>query len=164
VQVEAVVPADVVAHLADRLQERQRLDVAHGAAHLGDHHVGRAAVLVGGGHGPDPGLDLVRDVRDHLHRVAQVLAAALLGDHLVVDLPRGHVRLAGQVAVEEALVVPHVQVGLGPVVGHEDLAVLERVHRSGIHVEVGVELLHHHPHPPGREQTPEAGGGEALAQ
>ena len=39
VQEEAVVPADVVADLASGLEERQRLDVADGAADLGDHHV-----------------------------------------------------------------------------------------------------------------------------
>ena len=41
VQEEAVVPADVVADLAGGLEERQRLDVADGAAHLGDHDVDR---------------------------------------------------------------------------------------------------------------------------
>ena len=44
VQEEDVVAADLVADLAGRLQERQRLDVADGAADLGDHHVGAAAL------------------------------------------------------------------------------------------------------------------------
>ena len=39
VQEEAVVAADVLAHLAGGLEERQRLDVADRAADLGDHHV-----------------------------------------------------------------------------------------------------------------------------
>ena len=39
VQEEDVVPADLVADLADGLQERQRLDVADGAADLGDDDV-----------------------------------------------------------------------------------------------------------------------------
>ena len=49
VQEEAVVAADVVAHLAGGLEERQRLDVADGAADLGDHHVdvrGRAIARI----------------------------------------------------------------------------------------------------------------------
>ena len=81
-------------------------------------------------------LDLVGDVRDDLHGVAEVLAAALLGDHRRVDLAGGDVRRLAQVDVEEPLVVPDVEVGLGAVVGHEDLAVLERVHRAGIDVEI----------------------------
>jgi hypothetical protein len=43
--------------------------------------------------------------------------------------------------VGEALVVAEVEVGLGAVLGHEDLAVLERAHRPGVDVDVGVELL-----------------------
>jgi hypothetical protein len=37
--------------------------------------------------------------------------------------------------------VPEVEVGLGAIVGDVDLAVLVRAHRSGIDVDVGVELL-----------------------
>jgi hypothetical protein len=40
--------------------------------------------------------------------------------------------------------VTDVEVGLGAVLGDEDLAVLERVHGARVHVEVGVELLHRH--------------------
>ena len=40
----------------------------------------------------------------------------------------------------EALVVAEVEVGLGAVVGDEDLAVLVRAHRARIDVEVGIEL------------------------
>ena len=39
-----VLAAELVAHLAGRLDERLRLDVADGAADLGDDHVGRRAV------------------------------------------------------------------------------------------------------------------------
>ena len=72
---------DVLAHLADRLEERQRFDVADGPADLDDHDV-RIAVA---GDAPDPLLDLVGDVRDDLDRAAEVVAAALLGDDGLVD-------------------------------------------------------------------------------
>ena len=144
VQEEAVVPADVVADLADRLQERQRLDVADRAAHLGDHDVGRARRRPGP-HREDAVLDLVGDVRDDLDGVAEVLPAPLLGDHRRVDLAGGDVGPAVQVAVEEPLVVADVEVGLGAVLGDEHLAVLERVHGARIDVQVRVELLHGDP-------------------
>ena len=60
VDVEDVGAADVLAHLADRLEERQALDVADGPADLDDHDV-RVAVARDA---PDPLLDLVRDVRE----------------------------------------------------------------------------------------------------
>ena len=48
---------------------------------------------------------------------------------------------AVQALVGEALVVTEVEVGLGAVVEHEHLAVLERVHRARVDVDVGIELL-----------------------
>ena len=44
--------------------------------------------------------DLVGDVRDHLHRAAEVVAAALLLDHRVVDLAGGEVVLLASSRVE----------------------------------------------------------------
>src|SRR5262249_42617226 len=84
VQEEAVVATDLVPDLAYGLQEGQRLDVAHCAADLGDDDVD-----VRTGHTADPVLDLVRDVRDDLHRVTEVLPTPLLGDHVRVDLASG---------------------------------------------------------------------------
>ena len=167
VEEEHAVAAQVVAHLAGGLEERQRLDVADGAADLGDDDVGRVGVVDprgAGGLRAHPQLELVGDVRDHLHRVAEVLAASLPGDHPVVDLAGRDVGAALEVDVEEALVVTDVEVGLGAVVGDEDLAVLEGVHRARVDVEVGVELLHRHPQPARPEEVSEGGGREPLAQ
>ena len=57
-----------------------------------------------------------------------------------------------------------VEIGLGAVVGDENLAVLEGVHGARIHVQVWIELLHGHPQPAGPEQAAEAGGRQALAE
>ncbi|GAA3939756.1 hypothetical protein GCM10023085_21540 [Actinomadura viridis] len=57
-----------------------------------------------------------------------------------------------------------VEVGLGAVVGHEDLPVLERVHRAGVDVEVGVELLHRDPEAAEGEKPPQAGRRQSLAE
>src|SRR5690606_7514994 len=86
------------------------------------------------------------------------------GDHAGVDLTGGDVRDTREVAVEEPLVVPDVEVGLGTVVGDEDLAVLEGVHGARIHIEVGIELLHRDPQAARGEQLPERGGRQALAE
>ena len=167
VEEEDAVAAEVVADLACGLEEGQRLDVADGAADLGDDDVRRVGVGDpgrAGGLRPHPLLELVGDVRDDLHGVAEVLAAALALDDPVVDLAGRDVRAALEVDVEEALVVADVQVGLGAVVGDEDLAVLERVHRPGVDVEVRVELLHRHPQPAGPQEVTERGSREPLAE
>ena len=127
--------------MADRLQERKALNVAHCAADFYDSHVRRALALGQGKHGM---LDLVGDVRDHLHGGAQIVAAPLFGNDVIVDGARGGVVFARHGHVEVALVVAQIKVGLGPVVGHENFAVLEGVHGARIHINIRIQLLNGH--------------------
>src|SRR5207237_7217939 len=76
----------------------------------------------------------------------------------------GRVGLAVEVLVDEPLVVPEIEVGLASVVGDEDLPVLERVHRPGIDVDVGIELLHRDAKATAFEKSSEGCGGQPLAQ
>ncbi|MBG9885585.1 hypothetical protein ABE10_03070, partial [Bacillus toyonensis] len=147
---EDVLPAQLMTDLTGGLDERLGLDVADRAADLCDDDV-RLRGLVG--LQPHPTLDLVRDVRDDLDRVAEILATALLGDHLRVDLAGRDVGGLAELDVEEALVVTDVEVCLGAVVCDEHLAVLERVHRARVDVQIGVELLHHDAQAPGGEEV-----------
>ena len=90
VDVADVLAADVEAELPDGLEEREDLDVADGAADLGDDDVD-----VVGGEPADAALDLVGDVRDDLDGLAEVVAPALGGEHRRVDRAGGGVRVAG---------------------------------------------------------------------
>src|SRR4051794_18684290 len=66
--------------------------------------------------------------------------------------------------VREALVMAEVEIGLGAVIGDEHFAVLERRHRSGIDVEVRVELDQRHLHPAGFEQRADRRCGQTFAE
>jgi hypothetical protein len=59
-------------------------------------------------------------VRNDLHGLAQIVAAALLGDDGFVDTTGRPVIVAGELAMSEALIVTEVEVGLGAIVGDED--------------------------------------------
>ena len=132
--VDGLAARQVVLDLADRLEERQPLDVADSAADLAQHEVvGIVAV-------EDEILDRVGDVRDHLDSRTEIIAAALLGQDVLIDAAGGDVVRLGGGPPGEALVMAKVEVGLGAVVGHEHFAVLVRRHRSGIEVEIGIEL------------------------
>ena len=74
-----------VPQLADRLDERQALDVADGAADLAEDEV-EASISA-----RDELLDRVGDVRDHLDGGAEIVAAPLAGDDVLVDAARGDV-------------------------------------------------------------------------
>ena len=151
------------AHLARRLDERQRLDVAHGAADLDDRHIG----LAGPGRrrtALDEFLNLVGDVRDHLHRLAEILAAPLFFDDRFVDLAGREVVHLPHLGGDEALVMSEVEIGLGAVLGHEHFAVLERRHRAGIDIDVGVQLDEGDFEAARFEDRGERGGGDPLAE
>lgn len=156
----ASVSPDLVPELPNGLEEREGLDVADGAADLDDLDVR----LLRLGERPDPLLDLVGDVRDDLDGLAQVVAAAFFREDARVDGPGREVRTPVQVLVEEPLVMPEVEIGLRAVVEDEHLAVLERVHRAGVDVDIGVELLDDDLRSASFEQTTEGGGGDALAE
>ena len=158
VDVDRVVARQLVAELADRLEERQALDVADRAADLDQHEV-EALVAVA-----DEVLDGVGDVGDHLDGGAEIVAAPLLGEDLLVDAAGGDVVLARRRAPGEALVMAEVEVGLGAVVGDEDLAVLVGRHRPGIDVEIGVELAQADRIAARLQQRAERRRSEALAK
>ena len=135
IETRACRAADLVAELADRLDEGQQFDVADGAADLAQDEVAFRLDV-----GADEVLDRVGDVGDDLDGGAEIVAAALAGDDALVDPARGDVvRLAGGNA-GEALVMAEVEVGLGAVVGDVDLAMLVGRHRARIDVEIGIEL------------------------
>ena len=103
-------------------------------------------------------------MRDYLNGFAQIIAAALARDDLFVDASAGEVVGLGERRVGEALVVAEVEIGLGAVVGDEDLAMLEGAHGAGIDVEVGVELLQRDFEAAAFEQAADACGGDSLSQ
>ena len=145
-------------HLANRFHERQRLDVAHRAADLHDRDIDILRDFL------HRRLDFVGDVRNHLHRLAEIVAAPLLGDDLLVEAPGGPVVVAGKFGVGEALVVAEVEIGLGAVVGDENLAVLKRRHRARIHVQIGIELHQVDLHAAALQQASDGSCGQSLAE
>jgi hypothetical protein len=106
----------------------------------------------------------VRWMKNDLKGRAEIFALPLpLQDRLVDPARRGVVRAIGG-HPRETLVVPEVEVGLGPVVGHEDFPVLGRRHRPRIDVEVGIKLAEAHAIAARLEKRPKRRGGNALPE
>ena len=155
---QRVLAPQFLPHLPDRFDERQRLDVAHRAADLDDRDIHILRDLL------HRRLDLVGDVRNHLHRLAQVVAAPLFGDDLLVDPPGRPVVVARKFGVREALVVAEVEISFRPVVGDENFAVLKRRHRSRIDVQVRIELHQVDLQPAALQQAADRSRGQSLAE
>ena len=150
----------VCPELPDGFEERQALDISDRAADLDDHEVGLGRL----GNLRDTAADLAGQVRDDLHRMPQVLALALLLDDGKVHLPAGDIVHAVQVLVEEALVVPQVEVGLRTILSHKDFAVLKRILHAGVDVEIRVHLENGHREALVEENASQRSGEDALAQ
>src|SRR5690606_31496036 len=142
----------------DRFQERQRFDVAYRPA---DFHQQNIDI---GGRLHDAALDLVGDVRDHLHGRAEIIATALLLNDVEINAPGGEVVRASGAHAHEAFVVTEGEVGLGAVMRDEDFAVLERAHGARIDIDVGIELDHADPQSAGLENGAKRGRGDAFSK
>ena len=130
-----VLASKLLAHLADGFKEWQRLDVADSAADFDNGDV--RAVRRDLAHGV---FDLVGDVGNNLNSLAEVVAAPLFQDDLLVDAAGGEVVVARKGRVRKALIVAEIEVGFSAVVGNKHFAVLEGRHGAGVDVEVGVKL------------------------
>src|SRR5581483_11936043 len=131
-----------------------------GAANFGDDHVGLGKL----GELVNAVLDLIGDVRDHLHGFAEVIATPFLVENGLIDLAAGEIVDAGQLDVGEAFVMAEIKVRLRAVVEHINLAVLIRVHRARIDVEVGIKLLQRDLQPAILQQRAQGRRRQAFAQ
>ena len=153
---QGIVVPEFHAHLPDRFQEGQRLDITHRAANLDQCDIGISGTLM------DRPLDLVGDVRNHLHRSAQIVAATLLANHVLVDLTRSEVVAAGHPDANETLVVPQIEVGLRPIGCDEHLTMLKRAHRTRIHIDIGIQLEQRHFEAAGLQDRSQRCGCDSL--
>ena len=131
---DAVAAPQIVAELADRFDERQRFDVADGAADFAKDEVEIVDFV------ERECLYRIGDMRDHLNRRAEIITAPFAGDDLLVDAARGDIIRLPRGDAGEAFVMTEVEIGFRAVIGDIDFAVLVRRHRAGIDVEVRVEL------------------------
>src|SRR3989344_1660676 len=107
--------------------------------------------------------NLIAHMRYRLDTFPAVREIAFALDDRLVDHPARHVILGAEVAPQEALVVAHVLVGLKAGIKHEHFAVLDRIHRTRIHVEIRVDLDEIHGEAACREQLSHRRGGDSLA-
>ena len=160
VNVHGIASAHFGDELTNRFQKRCALDVAYGTADLCDDNicVGFLADTI------DAVLDLVGDVRDHLHSAAQIVAAAFLVQNGPVHFTGGNIVVDRQALVDETLVVTEIQIGFCTVVRYEYFTVLVRAHGTRIHVDIRVKFLDRDLIAAGFQQTTQRSRGDSLTQ
>src|SRR5207248_11621289 len=79
--------------------------------------------------------------RNLLHRVFQIGASVFLMNAWLVSLAAGEIVVARERAISESRVVAKIEISLRAVIEHVDCAVLKRIHRSRIDIEIRIKLL-----------------------
>jgi hypothetical protein len=129
VDLQKVAFADPPSQLGHGLDERHALNIANSASELDYADIRLLARVI---HryprdSLDPGLDGIGDVRDDLHRLAQVVALALALNDMLVNLARRDVIVARQGDVQVALVVAEIEVDFAAIGENEDFAMPARL-------------------------------------
>jgi len=145
------------AHLADRLEERQRLECRPPCRRSRPGSVGAARALA------DALWISSVYVRDHLHGAAQVVARRSFSSHCGRS-GRWDVAVAAGLAAQEALVMAEVQIGLGAVFGDEDSPCWNGTHGPRIDIDVGSSLIIVDGQPRDSRIAAEARRGDAFTQ
>ena len=156
---ENTLPARLVLRkLADGLEKRQGLDIAHGAADFAQHEIDFVFA------NRDEILDFVGDMRNHLNGFAQIIAAPFLFQHGGIDSARGNrIGIAGGNA-GETLVMAKVQIGFRAIIGDKHFAMFKGRHRAGIDVQIRVQFAQTHGVAAGLQQGPQSRRGQPLAK
>src|SRR3989338_310037 len=125
---------------ARRLYEKRVLEVADSAADFYD----RYAAAVVGGRGFHTRDNLIAHVRYRFNEFAVIAERTFTIDYRLVHHSARHVIFVGEVAVQEALVVAHVLIGLQSAPKHEHFAVFSWIHCAGVNVQIGVNFYQIH--------------------
>ena len=155
-----VLPSHIVLELADGLQERLALDIAHRTAHLDDGN----ALFIHALRPVEAALYLIGDMRDNLNRTAAEIPVAFLLKHGPVNLSGSHVGVFIQAFIDKPFIVSQIQVRLRPVVGDKNLSMLDRVHGARIDVDIGIKFLHGHLISAGFQKPAQRSGRDTLAK
>ena len=116
------------------LQEGLRFDVTYRAADLDECDVGITCTK---NHAT---LYLIGDVWNDLNCSPEVVSSALALENLFIHLTGGEVVLLQHGSPAEALIVTQVEIGLCPIFGYIDLAMLEGTHGARIHIDIGIKF------------------------
>ena len=125
-----------MAHLPDGLQKWQALNIANRTADLYNKHIVVTHRAL------DGLLYLIRNMRDYLYCIAEVIASAFLQDNVIVDLAGGEVIGLSGPAGCESLVVTKVKIGLRSIVSNKDLPMLKGRQCARVNINIRVEFLY----------------------
>ncbi len=101
---------------------------------------------------------------DHLNGRAQIFPAPFAIDNFLIDLTGGHIIALGGGNAGKAFIMTKIKIGLSPIIGDKNFAVLIGTHRAGIDIEIGVQLTQSNLIPTSLKECTESCGCNAFAE
>src|SRR5579872_3942555 len=150
---------ELVAELADGFEEGQALDIADRAADFAEDEILIIVEL-----GLDELFDGIGDMRDDLDGRPEIFATPFAADHGGIDASGRDAVAAPGGNAGIAFVMTEIEIGLGTIIGDEDLAMLIGAHRPRIDIEVGIELAQPHLEAARLEERPERRRRKSFAE
>src|SRR3989338_26130 len=129
---------DLEPKLSGGFQERKALNIAHSPAYLNYQNLGFRNVR---------GLSysflyFICNVRYYLNSLAEIVAPSFPGDYRVIYLAGRRVREFCRFGIDESFVMAQVKVSFSAVLGYVNFAMLIRVHRAGVNINIWIQFHH----------------------
>ena len=103
-------------------------------------------------------------MRDDLNSTPEKFSLSFLVQHIPVDLACSQIGIPVQIFINEALVMPEVQVCFSAVFRHIDFSVLIRAHGPRIHIDVRIKLLRRHFQAACFQQSAQRSGSNSFSE
>ena len=152
--------AELPTKLTNSLHKRSRLDIANRASHLRYDKI----IVLGIRPPEHPPLDFIGDMRHHLNGMTEVVTMTLAIDYRLINPTGGNAVVTRGMNIRKSLIMTKIQVSLKPIIRYVTLAMLIRIERARVDIDIGVEFLNGNAVTARLKQAADAGRDDALSE
>ena len=103
-------------------------------------------------------------MRDYLYGSSAIISVTFFLQNGPVDFSSCHIGIFIQALINESFIVSQIQIRLGTVIRNEHFPMLNRIHRTRIHIDIWVKLLHSHFIASGFQKSPKRSCRNSLSK
>ena len=123
--------------LAHAFDKRKRFDITDRTSDFSDHEI-KFVFISQQFH---IALDLVRDMRHHLHSLSQVIPFTFFVNNALINAACSDIICTGRLNIQETLVVSEIQIRFMSVYGNIAFPMFVWVQRTWIDIDIGIKFL-----------------------
>ena len=156
---DSILSAYFMLELTNGFQKRLTFDITYSSADFNDRdaHIRICEITV------ETTLDLIGNMRDDLYSTSTIVTTAFLLQYAPVNLTGGHVRVFIKTFIDKSFIMTQIKVCFSTIISDKNFTMLNRVHGSGVDIDIRIELLHSHFITTGFEKTSKRGCSDAFS-